>query len=154
MASNDVPCSFCGTAYSARRLRCPKCHLPREDVAAALTAKDRLAGLVLISLAGLATFAVGWWIYKTGFGRQALAMVIPLWCLLHGILLLMGIHLRDFYAWWNQLAQPVRIAIQVLGVLAFLFLVWFLVVSGRSQSQNPRRVQAGFLPEAAIAPMV
>jgi hypothetical protein len=131
MPAKNVPCSYCGTPYSLRRLRCPKCHLDREERSTPATFNDRLAGLVLLGLGGLMAAGLGWYIYKTRFARQAVLFVVPLWLLLHGALLLAGIHLRDFYSWWNRLAQPARLGIQVLAWATFLALVWFLIAAGR-----------------------
>ncbi len=127
MAATDSPCHHCGTIYSHARLRCPQCHLPREDTAAPLVGKDRVAGLVLAGVGVVGSVAIGWWIFKTGFGRHAVLMFLPLWLLLHGTLLLAGIQLRDAYTWWNQRKPAVRIAIQMLFLAAFFTLVWFLL---------------------------
>jgi hypothetical protein len=75
--------------------------------------------------------AIGWFIYRTRFARHAIFMILPLWLMLHGVLLLVGIHLRDFYTWWNRLAQPLRILLQLLVVVAFMGLVWILVTGKR-----------------------
>jgi len=130
MAAKHAPCSHCGTVYSTRRLSCPNCFLPREGPAASLAARDRLAGLILLTLGAIGALATCWWLYKTGLGRHAIVVAVPLWLLLHGILLLTGIHLRDFYFWWNQLRPPVRIATQVFGMLALALLVWLLLTIG------------------------
>jgi hypothetical protein len=131
MAAKEAHCSHCGAVYSLRRLRCPECHLEREDRSTPATLLDRAAGLVLLSLGGLIALGMGWFIYRSRFARHAIFLLLPFWLMLHGGLLLAGIHLRDFYAWWNRLSQPAHIAIQVLGLAALVGLVWLLLVVGR-----------------------
>jgi hypothetical protein len=130
MIGKHAPCSRCGTEYSTRRLRCPNCLLPREGPAASLAARDRLAGFVLLTVGALGALATCWWLYKSGLGRHGIVLIVPVWLLLHGMLLLTGIHLRDFYVWWNQLRPPGRIAIQALGFLVFALLVWLALTLG------------------------
>jgi len=131
MAVKDAPCSFCGTVYSLRRLRCPKCYLEREDRWAPVSRLDRATGLVLLGIGGLMAFGFCWFIYKTRFGRHAIVLALPLWLMFQGGLLLAGIHLRDFYTWWNRLSQPAHIAIHLFGLIALVALVVLLVTAGR-----------------------
>ncbi|MCI0685311.1 MAG: hypothetical protein L0Y71_24700 [Gemmataceae bacterium] len=131
MASKEAPCTYCGTVYSLRRLRCPKCHLDREDRPAPVSAKDRLAGLVMIGLAVVMSFGIGLFVFRTLFIRHAVFLLLPAWLLLHGSLLLMGVHFRDFRSWWYGLAQPARLGLQLLGIVAFAALVWLLATAGR-----------------------
>jgi hypothetical protein len=96
-----------------------------------VSTKDRVAGAVLVVLGISTATAIGWFIYKTRFARHAVVLLLPLWFVLHGILLLVGIHARDFFTWWNRLTPIPRIAIHVLGWLALMALVWFLVMARR-----------------------
>ncbi len=89
--------------------------------------KDRLLGLILLGIGVLIAVALGYFIYRTGLGRHGILLFVPLWLMLHGTLLLLGIHFRDFWAWWNQLKPPARIALQALGILALGLVVWFLL---------------------------
>ncbi|MCI0637530.1 MAG: hypothetical protein L0Y72_31445 [Gemmataceae bacterium] len=129
MSANELPCSHCGTFYSRRRLHCPKCHLPREDTGGSLPFKDRVLGLILLGVGIVIAVALCYFIYRTRFGRHAILLFAPLWLMLHGTLLLLGIHFRDFRAWWNQLRPLPRIALQALGILALALVVWFLLTA-------------------------
>jgi hypothetical protein len=74
---------------------------------------------------------MGWFIYRARFARHAVILILPLWLMLHGGLLLAGIHLRDFYAWRNRLPQPAYLALNALALAALVGLVWLLLIVGR-----------------------
>jgi hypothetical protein len=129
-----VECPRCEVKYAASRVRCPACEEPNPQFAkAALPAGDRWIGLVVLILGILFAVPVLWaFLLMPGLairgrlGAGALA-VIPLGMILNGCLLLVGIHPRDFYAWWNGLSDiPRSSIIGLLVVLGLAFaLFWF-----------------------------
>jgi hypothetical protein len=53
-----------------------------------------------------------------------LLLVIPVGMVFHGILVLCGIHPRDFYSWWDNLGGPVRgLAWCLLALLILIFVI-------------------------------
>lgn len=129
--AKEAPCWYCGTVYSLRRLRCPKCHLEREDRPLPTTSRDRIAGLILLGLGIVTAFSLSWFIFRARFVRHAVFFLLPAWLMLHGMLLMAGFHLRDAQKWWNQRHPMVRFSLQVLGLAAFTAFVWFLITASR-----------------------
>jgi hypothetical protein len=119
--------------YSLRRLRCPACHLEREDRSTPATLLDRIAGLVLLAAGGLMTLGIGWFVFRTRFARHAIFLIVPAWLVLHGSLLLAGIHLRDFHNWWNRRSQLTHLAAGFLGLALLTAVVWLLLIAGRQR---------------------
>jgi hypothetical protein len=74
----------------------------------------------------LLSLALGFGAVRVSVGWGLLAL-IPLGTVFHGILLLFGIHPKDFYAWWGNLSDLTKsilgalLAILVVGVLIFMF---------------------------------
>jgi hypothetical protein len=129
--AKDAPCTYCGTVFSLRRLRCPKCHLEREDRPAPVSSMDRIAGVVMIGLGVVTASALSWFVYRALLLRPAVLFLVPGWLILHGGLLLAGVHLRDAHKWWNQRHPMVRFILQLLGIAAFVAFLWFLVTAAR-----------------------
>jgi hypothetical protein len=90
-----------------------------------MSASDRLIGLVLIVVGVLIAIPVFWvllWVPNLGgsrgrFGVGLLAL-IPVATVFHGVLLVCGVHPRDFYAWWDNLSDLARALL--LGLLALV----------------------------------
>lgn len=136
MKRKDVKCARCGTRYRPRTLRCPGCHAVNPFAAGKGNKKfDRVVGIILIVfgiVTGIAftVLLIGsvWMGGPRGIRGAAAAlilMVLPIGLLLHGILVLMGIHPREFYSWWEHLPGPFRKT--AWGLLAVVIVIFFIV---------------------------
>ena len=131
-----VKCRHCGVKFKAREVRCPVCEYPNPvRVGTGVSGSDRVVGLLLIGvgvLLGIPAFWLLVWtlLYGGIRGRAACAIlvIVPVGSVFHGILLVNGIHPRDFYSWWNNRSEVQRALLWgALGivVLGLVFLVFF-----------------------------
>lgn len=133
----SVRCPDCAEIYSASNLRCPLCELPNPKMSAfPVSPADRVVGIALLIL-GILT-AIPFFVLPYGFGTiprlrgsaiYFAAHLIPPTLMLNGILLLCGIHPRDFYHWWEHRNDFTKGIILVAGLLliALAIVVYWLI---------------------------
>jgi hypothetical protein len=134
MKRKRVTCAECETKYRARARRCPSCDEPNPLATGAWTKYDGIVGISLIVVGvaigiPVALLLIGsvWMGGPRGIRAAAagiLLSVIPIGSVFHGVLLLCGIHPRDFYSWWDHLPSPVRgVAWSLLALLILTFVI-------------------------------
>jgi hypothetical protein len=141
MKKKKVKCRHCGVRFRAREVRCPACQYPNPvRVDSGVSSTDRVVGAILVGIGVLIGIPALWLLIWTllyggvrGKAACAILVIVPVGSVFHGVLLLCGIHPRDFYAWFNSLS-PINRALLcgVLGiaVVGLLFLVFFSNSSG------------------------
>ncbi|MBI3411061.1 MAG: hypothetical protein HY040_22230 [Planctomycetes bacterium] len=136
MKPKRVQCDRCGTKYRLRTLRCPGCDALNPHAAGkGLTKSDRVVGVILLVfgiLSGIvltvlliASVWIGAMRGIRGAAACIILMVLPVGLIFHGILLLIGIHPRDFYSWWDHLPSVARRL--AWGLLALVIVIFFIV---------------------------
>src|SRR5262249_40939032 len=118
MKRKEVKCPRCDAWYRARLMRCPACYAANPRAAGKGNKKfDHLVGIVLVVFGAITGIAFTVLLIASmsmgpdGFRGAAAAlvlMVLPIALLLHGIVILMGYHPRDFYWWWENVPGPIR----------------------------------------------
>jgi hypothetical protein len=96
-----------------------------------------LIGVVLIVVGVLISIPFFWYVIAAcAFGgpRVRLALgtlgIIPVGTVFHGVLLLWGIHPRDFYGWWDSLSnvgQSLLLGLLILLALGLVILFFFVL---------------------------
>ncbi len=130
-----VKCRLCGERYAARTLRCPACEAPNPHAAGSgVSATDRWVGVILIILGVLIAFPSFWFLYwALRFGGirvkavTCMLAIIPVGTVFNGILLVNGVHPKDFYSWWENLSDLTRGLIwAALAIVAACVLLFFM----------------------------
>jgi hypothetical protein len=109
-------------------------HAKSHALGSGVSGSDRIVGLVLIVIGALLLIPALWFFYwALRYGRlraKAAAFmipVIPLGAIFNGILLVNGVHPKDFYSWWNNLSDLVRWAIYgALALIAAVVVIAFM----------------------------
>jgi hypothetical protein len=99
-----------------------------------MSATDRWIGLILIVAGVVLAVPAFWvllWVPNLGGSRGRLGVgvlaLIPLAMVFHGVLLVCGVHPREFYAWWDNLSDLAQslllglLALVVVGLVIFFF---------------------------------
>jgi hypothetical protein len=144
MKLRRVKCNRCGTNYRARTLRCPTCDaLTPLDEAGGLKASDWLVGVLFLVLGLVFGIGLAIWFINSGPMRgihgplaSIPLVIVPVGLVFHGILLLMGIHPRDFYEWWDRLPGSVR---RLAWCFLALLVVIFFIACYRDEAAVVRR---------------
>jgi hypothetical protein len=136
MKPKRIKCPNCGERYGRGVRRCPACLEPNpKAVPPGVSFADRLFGILLIAL-GLAIGIPILWIFfwsphfliggRRGWG---LLLLIPVGLVFQGLLFLIGVHPRDFFAWWenrSDLSQFLVIGFLCLVGVGALILLFFV----------------------------
>lgn len=131
-----VRCPECGVKYGARRLRCPECLADNPEAKRGISANEQIFGIVLLVVGLLLFIPVIWFITLAramgGFGGlylRLLLLLFPAGLTANGLLLLMGIHPKDLWEWWNNRSDLTRSLVGG-GFVVLLILIFVLSFFG------------------------